>query len=62
MLDGQTNERLIAAVDRRCGTKALRTKFDGSWGDVKLAFEYWANRLDTRLVELRNAPADQKPL
>jgi hypothetical protein len=53
LLDGQTNERLAAAVDRRCGTKALRTKFDGSWGDVKLAFDFWSQRLETRLTELR---------
>jgi hypothetical protein len=57
LLDGQTNERLMAAVDRRCGTKALRTKFDGTWGDVKLAFDYWANRLEARLVELRAGQA-----
>lgn len=53
LLDGQTNQRLGAAVDRRAGTKALRTKFDGTWGDVKLAFQYWAQKLETRLVELR---------
>ena len=53
LLDGQTNQRLAAAVDRRAGTKALRTKFDGTWGDVKLAFEFWSQRLETRLVELR---------
>ena len=53
LLDGQTNQRLAAAVDRRAGTKALRTKFDGTWGDVKLSFEYWAQKLETRLVELR---------
>jgi hypothetical protein len=53
LLDGQNNQRLAAAVDRRAGTKALRTKFDGSWGDVKLSFQYWAQKLETRLVELR---------
>jgi hypothetical protein len=53
LLDGQTNQRLAAAVDKRAGTKALRTKFDGTWGDVKLSFEYWAQKLETRLVELR---------
>lgn len=57
LLDGQTNQRLAAAVDRRAGTKALRTKFDGTWGDVKLAFEYWAQKLETRLVELRAGKA-----
>lgn len=60
LLDGVTNERLMAAVDRRVGTKALRTKFDGSWGDVKLAFEYWAERLETRLVEVRAGKSGQE--
>jgi hypothetical protein len=53
VLDGATNQRLAAAVDRRVGTKALRTKFDGTWGDVKLSFDYWSERLETRLTELR---------
>lgn len=53
LLDGHTNERLAAAVDRRAGTKALRTKFDGTWGDVKLAFEFWSARLEAQLIELR---------
>ena len=53
LLDGATNQRLAAAVDRRVGTKALRTKFDGSWGDVKLAFDYWAETLEARLTEMR---------
>ena len=61
LLDGQTNQRLMAAVDRRAGTKALRTKFDGTWGDVKLAFEFWSERLESRLVELRaGKTADDK--
>jgi hypothetical protein len=53
ILDGQSNQRLAAAVDRRAGTKALRTKFDGRWGDVKLCFDWWSQRLATVLVELK---------
>ena len=53
LLDGQTHQRLAAAVDRRIGTKAIRTKFDGSWGDVKLAFSYWAFRLEAQLIDFR---------
>jgi hypothetical protein len=53
LLDGVTQERLAAAVDARVGTKALRTKFDGTWGDVRLAFSYWAWKLNARLVEIR---------
>ena len=53
LLDGQTHERLAAAVDRRSGTQALQSKFDGTWGDVKLSFDWWAQRLRTRLAEER---------
>jgi hypothetical protein len=51
--DGQTGQRLAAVVDARAGTKALRTKFTSTWGDVKLAFDWWAQRLDERLIKLK---------
>jgi len=51
--DGATGQRIAAGVDARAGTKALRTKFDGTWGDAKLAFDWWASRLDVRLLLLQ---------
>jgi hypothetical protein len=36
-------------VDARAGTKALRTKFNSTWGDVKLAFDWWSQRLAVRM-------------
>jgi hypothetical protein len=51
--DGQTGEVLLCGVDRRVGTKAIRSKFGGSWGDVKLAFTWWAQHFNTRVAELR---------
>jgi Protein of unknown function (DUF3313) len=48
-LDGQTGQRVAAAMDARAGTKAIRTKFDSRWEDVKLAFAFWAERFDKRL-------------
>lgn len=51
--DGASGQRVAAVVDERAGTKALRTKFDGTWGDVKLAFDWWATRLDARLELLK---------
>ncbi len=51
--DGQTGQRVAAAVDARAGTKALRTKFNSTWGDVKLAFDWWAQRLTERLELLK---------
>jgi len=53
ILDGVTGQRLAAAVDRRAGTKAIRTKFDGTFGDVRLSMDYWAEHLDERLMELQ---------
>jgi hypothetical protein len=52
VLDGVTGERLGAAVDRRAGTKALRGGVS-TWSDVQNAFDYWSDRLRTRLAELR---------
>jgi len=47
--DGVTGQRVAEAVDARAGTKAWRSKFDGTWGDVKLAFDWWAERITQRL-------------
>lgn len=57
-LDGQTNQRVAAAMDARAGTKALRSKFNSTWGDVKLAFDYWAQRFDLRLTEFKSGDFD----
>ena len=48
-LDGQTGQRIAAVMDARAGTKALRSKIGGRWEDVKLAFDWWAQRLNKRL-------------
>lgn len=60
--DGVTGQRLAAAVDMRAGTKALRTKFDGSWGDIKLCADWWANRLNERLESLKQGDFSDKSL
>lgn len=54
LLDGQTHERLVAVVDSRSGTSAIRSKFSGTWGDVEKSFDWWAARLDQRLTEEKN--------
>jgi hypothetical protein len=51
--DGGSGQRVAAAVDARAGTKAWRTKFDGTWGDAKLAFDWWAQRIDARFELLK---------
>jgi hypothetical protein len=52
--DSETGTRLAAAVDARAGTKAWRG-LGGEWKHVDLAFQHWAERLRTRLAELRGA-------
>lgn len=55
IVDSVTNTRLLGAVDERAGRK-FTGKFDKlkKWQDVKDAFDYWADRTRTRLVELRD--------
>ena len=54
LLDSQTNTRLMAAVDRQEGGKVTGQgdKFDER-RTVKNAIDFWAQRLQTRLTELR---------
>ena len=52
-MDGGTGQILCEAVDRRAGTKALRTKFNGTFGDVRLCLDYWSQRAAFKLEQLR---------
>jgi hypothetical protein len=54
IVDSLSGDRLAAAVDRRIGTKALRSKL-GAWNDAQAAFDYWAEQLQQRLLEMRKA-------
>ena len=47
--DGGTGQRIAEGVDARAGTKSWGSKFDGTWGDVKLAFDFWSARFVARL-------------
>ena len=54
-LDSVSNTRLFAAVDARVGRK-ITGRFDkfSKWRTPNDAFDYWAERLKTRLNEERN--------
>ena len=54
-------ERLAAGVDKRIGSK-YTGRFDkfSKWRATQAAFDYWAERLKTRLGELQNKPAQNK--
>lgn len=53
--DALTGERLAAAVDKRVGGK-YTGQFNklNKWRATQAAFDYWAERLDTRLAELKS--------
>jgi hypothetical protein len=50
VLDSQSMVRLGAAVDKRYGTKALRSKF-GTWNDAQAAMDAWSEQIAEKLVE-----------
>lgn len=52
LLDSQTDERLMAAVDERSGTKVLRGSLK-TWGDAHSAYRLWAKRIRVKLEEER---------
>ena len=56
--DSMTGERLMAALDQRQGTKAVRGGVK-TWSDVKLASEFWAERLRKRLATLSGRTIDE---
>jgi Protein of unknown function (DUF3313) len=59
-VDGSTGEFLAGAVDQRSGGIALSTAAQWQWGDAENAMNYWADRINTRLLELQGrtpAPA-----
>jgi hypothetical protein len=51
--DGATNQFLAGAVDRRSGGMAISQAATWQWGDAKAAMDYWAERIDSRLLELQ---------
>ncbi len=57
--DAQTGTLLMAAVDERAGTKAL--KGFNTWGDVEKAYQYWADQLRYRLCILRGGENCEEP-
>lgn len=50
IVDSFSRERIVAGIDARAGTKALKGKFD-EWNDVKEAFEFWSHKMRFELVE-----------
>ena len=55
--DSMSGARLMAVLDERQGTKAVRGGIR-TWSDVKLASEFWAERLRKRLATLSRRSID----
>jgi hypothetical protein len=59
VLDSITNVRLLAAVDERAGRK---DPIGGKWSDANAAFDYWAEKLASRLNGLVRAEGMKQSL
>lgn len=51
LLDSQTNERLFAYIDQRIGNQIDPIQGATKWGQIKAAFDHWAQKLRKRLDE-----------
>jgi len=60
LLDGETNDRLAAVLDARSGTLAICSKFTTTFGDIEKSFQWWAERLETRLAEEKASQTESK--
>jgi hypothetical protein len=47
--DGASSQRLAEIVDERAGGKAWSSKLQGTWGDAKLAFDWWSEHFAERV-------------
>ena len=53
ILDSQSGQRLIAAVDRH-GFEATTEKGEDTWAPLEKVLDYWANIINKRLVKARS--------
>jgi hypothetical protein len=58
--DAVNGQLLAAAIDKRAGGIALSAAAQWKWGDAENAINYWAEKIDTRLLQLQGrSPATQ---
>jgi Protein of unknown function (DUF3313) len=56
--DSTTGQFLAGAIDKRAGGMALSNAGTFKWGDSENAMDYWAKKINSRLLELQGrAPA-----
>jgi hypothetical protein len=61
LTDGQSGQPVAIVMDERVGPKALPSKFGSRWEDVKAAFDWWANLLNTRLAQAKKGNFSVSP-
>ena len=58
--DAVSGQLLVAAIDKRAGGVALSSAAQWRWGDAENALDYWAEKIDSRLLQLQGrTPAAQ---
>jgi hypothetical protein len=58
VIDSSTGQLLAGAVDKRAGGIAMSAAAQWKWGDAENAMNYWADKVNRRLLELQGrAPA-----
>jgi hypothetical protein len=55
--DAETGQLLAAAIDKRAGGIALSSAAQWKWGDAENAIDYWAEKIDSRLLQLQGRTA-----
>lgn len=51
--DATTGQLLAGAIDKRSGGMAMSSAAQWQWGDAENAMNYWAERINSRLLELQ---------
>jgi hypothetical protein len=53
LTDSVTGELLAAALDKRAGGAGIKNATSFKWGDAQNVMDYWAEKIDTRLLQLQ---------
>ena len=51
--DAVSGQLLAAAIDKRAGGLAMSSAAQWKWGDSENAIDYWAEKIDSRLLQLQ---------
>jgi len=58
--DAVNGQLLAAAIDKRAGGIAIGAAAQWKWGDAENAINYWAEKIDSRLLQLQGrTPSSQ---